>query len=62
MGIRGKKRRTLEEIEEDKKKKQLAEKDNKEKAKIDKVECNRCGQTVKTPCTNVMTCFHYSMQ
>ena len=62
----GKKKRTLEKIQEDDKKKQLAEKDNKEKkatkAKVIKVKCDRCGLTLENPCRNIMTCIHYGMQ
>lgn len=60
MAIRGKKRRTLEQIEEDEKKKQIAEKDNKERK--EKVYCRDCNQTVTKKCINHLNCFHNQMQ
>lgn len=61
----GKKKLTLEELKLQKTAKQLAEKDNKEKGKTTSKKshevCNKCTVGCK-PCTNVMTCFHFSMQ
>lgn len=65
MAIRGKKKRTLEQIKEDEIKKQLSEKDNKEKGKTTTKKshevCDKCTVGCK-PCRNVMTCFHFGMQ
>jgi len=63
MAIRGKKKRTLEQIKEDETKKQLSEKDNKQKNSKEEKDlvCTKCNVGCK-PCTNVMYCFHFSMQ